>query len=230
MAMQVEAQPLIDHFELRLSGYLREPLPIQYFEGEIHGSQVVLVVSGKDPIFGVDCIGTLPAGLAADHIIARFKPELFVNAGTCGGFSSRGAKIGDIYLVDKTQFHDHRISLPRYDEFARAEISTTLPLERFLIDESKVGRLSTGDSLDMSYADAEIIEKFGTHVKDMEGAAIHWVCQLYKCPLLMIKSVTDIVDGPHPTEVEFLQNLKAASHSLQKYLGDLIETLTEEKH
>jgi 5'-methylthioadenosine nucleosidase len=32
-------------------------------------------------------------------------------------------------------------------------------------------------------------------VKEMEAAAIAWVCELYSKPLICVKSITDIVDG-----------------------------------
>ncbi len=32
-------------------------------------------------------------------------------------------------------------------------------------------------------------------VKEMEAAAIAWVCGLYGKPLLCVKAITDIVDG-----------------------------------
>ena len=32
-------------------------------------------------------------------------------------------------------------------------------------------------------------------VKEMEAAAIAWVCGLYQKPLICVKAITDIVDG-----------------------------------
>ena len=59
-------------------------------------------------------------------------------------------------------------------------------------------------------------------MKDMEAAAIAWVCQQLKVPFLGLKSVTDIVDGEHPTDAEFYSNLRLASQELQVKLTDIL--------
>jgi len=62
-----------------------------------------------------------------------------------------------------------------------------------------VGVVSTGNSLDCSPTDEPILKANDAAVKDMEGAAIAYTAQLMATPLIAIKSVTDIVDGEHPT-------------------------------
>jgi hypothetical protein len=59
--------------------------------------------------------------------------------------------------------------------------------------------VSTGNSLDCSPTDEPILKANEAAVKDMEGAAIAYTAQLMATPLIAIKSVTDIVDGEHPT-------------------------------
>ena len=59
--------------------------------------------------------------------------------------------------------------------------------------------MSTGNSLDCSPTDEPILKANEAAVKDMEGAAIAYTAQLLGAPLIAIKSVTDIVDGEHPT-------------------------------
>jgi 5'-methylthioadenosine nucleosidase len=59
-------------------------------------------------------------------------------------------------------------------------------------------------------------------VKDMEGAGVAWVAHLATVPLVCVKVVTDIVDGEHPTQDEFLQNLSAAAESLKHSLPRVI--------
>jgi 5'-methylthioadenosine nucleosidase len=59
----------------------------------------------------------------------------------------------------------------------------------------KVGVVSTGNSLDCTPTDAEVMKANEASVKEMEGAAIAQVAQMYGVPIFAIKSVTDIVDG-----------------------------------
>lgn len=53
-------------------------------------------------------------------------------------------------------------------------------------------------------------------VKDMEAAAIAYICELAQIPFFALKVVTDIVDGDRVTQDEFFENLSAASKSLQE--------------
>lgn len=59
----------------------------------------------------VDNVGTVPAAVAAYLAVQSFAPDLVVNAGTAGGFKSRGAAIGDVYVGTSTVHHDRRIPL-----------------------------------------------------------------------------------------------------------------------
>lgn len=60
-------------------------------------------------------------------------------------------------------------------------------------------------------------------VKDMEAASIAWVCQVTNTPLIVLKVITDIVDGGRPTHDEFMENLSAASKALQQQLPLVID-------
>lgn len=51
---------------------------------------------------------------------------------------------------------------------------------------------------------------------------IAWVAHLAALPLVCVKVVTDIVDGDHPTQDEFLQNLSAAAESLKESLPKVV--------
>jgi hypothetical protein len=59
----------------------------------------------------------------------------------------------------------------------------------------KLGVVSSGNSLDYTDRCMEIMGQHQAAVKEMEAAAIAWVCELFGTPLLCIKSITDIVDG-----------------------------------
>lgn len=68
-------------------------------------------------------------------------------------------------------------------------------------------------------------------VKEMEAAAIAYVCQMNNVPYLGLKVVTDIVDGPNPAQEEFLENLASAATSLQKALPQVLDYVCDEtKH
>lgn len=87
----------------------------------------------------------------------------------------------------------------------------------------KIGALSTGDSLDMSPHDESSILANGATVKDMEGAAVAYVADLLKVPVIFIKAVTDLVDGEKPTAEEFLQNLAAVTAALDQSVTKVVD-------
>ncbi|WP_284120962.1 hypothetical protein, partial [Klebsiella pneumoniae] len=52
----------------------------------------------------------------------------------------------------------------------------------------KVGKLSTGDSLDTSPKDEASIVSNDATIKDMEGAAVAYVADLLKVPAIFVKA------------------------------------------
>ncbi len=210
IAMQAEAQGLLEALDA-------QPLPEQPVIGTYYqAGDWLIATSGKDRTTGVDCVGTEPAALIANDLITRHGVTSLLNAGTCGAHSSLGAEIAQAFLISPTLFnHDHRIPLPRFDEFGRgshpaspeaASLASQLDLPTAV--------LSSGNSLDHTERDLEIFLANGARLKDMEGSALAWVCRQHDIPLLCLKIVTDIFDLPHPAAAQFEANLAAASERL----------------
>ena len=64
--------------------------------------------------------------------------------------------------------------------------------------------MTTSNSLDESETDREWILALDGEVKEMEAAAVAWVCGLTGTPFVGIKTITDLVDHPTPTAEQFL--------------------------
>lgn len=64
------------------------------------------------------------ATLAAFVAINEFKPDLLLNAGTCGGFKRVGASIGDAFISTSFKNHDRRIQIPGFVEYGRGTINS----------------------------------------------------------------------------------------------------------
>jgi hypothetical protein len=60
----------------------------------------------------VDNVGTVPAAVTAYLAAQEFQPDLIISAGTAGGFRSKGAGIGDVFLAKGFANHDRRIPIP----------------------------------------------------------------------------------------------------------------------
>ncbi|CAH9089330.1 unnamed protein product [Cuscuta epithymum] len=216
IAMNKEAQPLVDRFQLAedVDSMFPKGVPWMRYYGNYKDLNISVVCPGKDPILGVDCVGTVSASLVTYASIQALQPDLIINAGTAGGFKAKGASIGDVFIVSDAAFHDRRIPIPVFDLYGvglRQAFQTPNLVKEL---NMKVGKLSTGDSLDMAPADESSIIKNGASLKDMEGAAIAYVADLMKVPAIFLKAVTDIVDGDKPTSEEYLENLTAVTAAL----------------
>ena len=75
----------------------------------------------------------------------------------------------------------------------------------------------------MSPQDESSILANGATVKDREGAAVAYVADLLKVPVIFIKAVTDLVDGEKPTAEEFLQNLAAVTAALDQSVTKVVD-------
>ncbi|MFL5815843.1 MAG: 5'-methylthioadenosine nucleosidase [Bdellovibrionia bacterium] len=228
-AMEAEARPLIDELALEYDPSFGDPrLPFKHFRGQLDGRmELMLSLSGKHDIHQVDNIGTEPATLNAYVTLSRFQPDLCINAGTAGGFRSRGCEIGDVFLIDKPcKFHDHRIPIPGFDAYGIGSYPVFAPSGMAEALGLKKGGVSTGNALDHTDVCLKLIEQNEGNVKEMEAAAIAWIASMMKVPFMALKSVTDIVDGEHPTEEEFLRNLDAASRRIREKTLEVLKYIS----
>lgn len=223
MAMEGEASPLIQQLSLApVQTGLPPRIPLVVYQGEIavelQGNlRLVLVLAGKDSVHGVDNVATQPATLASFYLCNHFKPDLLLNAGTAGGLQAAGASIGDVYVgYPHIMFHDRRIPIPGFDAYGLGKYPA-LDVSRMTGDlVLKTGVVSTGNSLDATQRDLEIIAAHGAVVKDMEAAAVAWVGSLFGVPVIVLKAITDLIDCDRPTADEFVANFEGAGRNLRK--------------
>ncbi|KAJ6821330.1 putative 5'-methylthioadenosine/S-adenosylhomocysteine nucleosidase 2 [Iris pallida] len=226
IAMQAEALPLVTKFQLTEDtdrSIFTKGVPWVRYYGNYKDLQINLVRPGKDPSLGVDNVGTISASLVTYASIQVLKPDLIINAGTSGGFKAKGASVGDVFVATDVAFHDRRIPIPVFDLYgigARRSFSTPNLVKDLNLKE---GKLSTGDSLDMSPHDAAAISANDATVKDMEGAAIAYVADLLSVPAVFVKAVTDIVDGEKPTTEEFVDNLASVTAALDRAVTQVVD-------
>lgn len=227
MAMQEEAQPLIDNLELlENSAALHPKLPMRCFQKKIGSLSLFVVVSGLDKRHKVDNIGSEAATLMAYEAITELQPDLIISAGTAGGFAQKGAQIGTIYISEEHfVYHDRHVPLPGFVESAVGKYPA-YPVSRLAKNlHLQCGVISTGSSLEKSDKDIVVIEQHNAVAKEMEAAAIAWVAMLFDTPMFALKSITNLVDEDNKSEQEFINNFKQASHNLTNKLLELIDYL-----
>lgn len=232
IVMEQEAQPFVEHMELQpVPGFFPSHTPFLCYEGQHGDCKVTVITFGKDTVYGtgVDNIGTVPSSIATYLALQKVQVDLVMNAGTCGGFKRKGLAIGDCVLTTGVANHDRRIPIPGFDTFGIGKLTTLDPHKMAAALGYKTGVCTTGNSLDKVEKDDELMLANDASVKDMEAAAIAWVCALCETPYLGVKVVTDIVDGDVPTHDEFLANLASAAKSLQDALPKVLEYVTDKK-
>lgn len=223
VAMNAEAHPLVRALELKEEGVFNPPARCESYVGRRGGMEVRVVTCGTCATHGVDNCGTVPAALTTYLAMEKYRPDLVLNVGTAGGFMQEGGCIGDVYLANATAHHDRRIPLPGFDKYGvgHHELMDAKALRQKL--GLKPGVVTTGNSLDAVEMDLQLMKKNGAHVKDMECAAIAWSAHLFCTPLIVIKAVTDLVDGGRPTQEEFLENLHTAANALQTKVMEALD-------
>lgn len=241
--MRAEAKPFIEHYGVKQVPNFFAPLPCQLYEASLPtadaiefphplrgegsggGGHLYIVLNGEQ--HGSDLVGCEAASVATMAAIEKLHPDLVINSGTCGAFKCNGAAIGDVYLGSGVMFHDRRVpgddawgtqALGNYPVWDQAE---TLAKKLGY----KLGKVTTGSSLDMQPCDEQIIRENHGELKDMEGAAVAFVCSLFKIPVLFVKSVTDLCDSGAATFEEFSKNLAMASEELRKANVRVIDEL-----
>ena len=232
VAMEQEMMPIVASLGLHTvdpSPFL-PGAPFVAWEGEVNGDTAIHAVwCGRDPRFGnVNNVATTAAAVATYAAVAAFgAPDLLLSAGTAGGFASMGAAVGDVFLSTKCVFHSRRIpgDAGQLEEYGFGHLRSPPLIGLVTAAGLKSGVVSTSDSLDASELDLELMRSEGAAVKEMEAAAVAWVCSTLAVPFVAIKSITDIVDGPHATAEEFYSNLATASEQLQQKVQLVIRLL-----
>ncbi|NQZ80875.1 MAG: 5'-methylthioadenosine/S-adenosylhomocysteine nucleosidase [Colwellia sp.] len=190
-----------------------------FYQGELDGSDVVIVQSG---------IGKVAAALATAILIDKFQPDYVVNTGSAGGFE-QSLKVGDIVISSEVRYHDVDVTafgyeigqlpanpaayIPHPDLVAAAQtgISTLDNINTL------VGLITTGDTFMTADADiAKARANFPTMAAvEMEGAAIAHTCHQFKVPFVVIRSMSDIAGKESPTSFEaYLETASVNSSQL----------------
>jgi 5'-methylthioadenosine nucleosidase len=196
----------------------------EWFVAERAGARVIVAVNGVDPRFQVDSVGPEPAVLNAAAVIREHRPDLMVSAGTAGGWAARGGAIGTVYLsYPHVVRHDRRIQIEGMHEFGIGRFPV-VPMRRIAAEiDAELGVVTTGGSLDETAEDIELMASLDARAKEMEAAAVAYVCEVEGVPFVALKAITDLADAPHPAAHQFLENLHTASAQLTVHLLALVD-------
>jgi adenosylhomocysteine nucleosidase len=138
--------------------------------------------------------GKVAAASSTQYAIDRWKPELVVNLGTCGGFRGFIEK-GQVVLVDKTVVYD---IVEQMGDSAEAIAAYATDIDVVWAGQSlpsgvRRGPLVSADR-DLLPADVEALQqKYAAAAGDWESGAIAWVAHRNRVPVIILRGVSDLV-------------------------------------
>jgi adenosylhomocysteine nucleosidase len=138
--------------------------------------------------------GKIAAAASAQYAIDRWRPDLLLNLGTCGGFAGQIA-VGEVVLAERTVVYDIVEQMGDPDE-AVAHFTTVVDLEWLGDDHPHPVRRTVLVSGDRDLAPAELqnlATRFGAVAGDWESGAIAWVAARHGVPCVILRGVTDLV-------------------------------------
>lgn len=187
----------------------------EFHIGTLEGKKVVISECGY---------GKVNAGVSTQLMITEFGVTAVINSGVAGTLDAN-VGVGDIVVSTDTVQQDYdmheigferglvpnvgRISIDADEKLRTAAVNAI----RATAADTKVfeGRVCTGDQF-VSGVDEmkDITDVFGGMCCEMEGGAIAQVCYLNNVPFVIIRAISDDVDGGGPADyAEFEKEMAA---------------------
>ncbi|WP_047981421.1 5'-methylthioadenosine/S-adenosylhomocysteine nucleosidase [Ornithinibacillus contaminans] len=197
-----------------------------FINGNLDGKQVVLLKSG---------IGKVNAAMATSILMERYAPNLVINTGSAGGFSSK-LEVGDIVVSSEVVHHDVDVTAFDYQYGQVPGMPPTFKADATLINEAiaaineldvngEVGLIATGDSFMEDPQRVQAVrEKFSDMIAcEMEAAAVAQVCHNYHCPFVVIRALSDIAGKE--SSISFDSFLERASQNASAIVMTMVGAL-----
>jgi len=172
---------------------------MDFFEGTLHGADVVIVRSGVGKVNAAMCVQILADIFQVTHII---------NTGVAGSLNA-ALNIGDIVMSKDVLHHDVDATIFGYApgevpqlgirEFPSDEQMLSLALEACRESapdlNAVAGRVVSGDQfISSKEVKNHLIATFQGDCAEMEGAAIAHASYLNKIPFIIIRAISDKAD------------------------------------
>lgn len=196
-AMEVEVETLKSRMTIKNTV---KKASMEFFEGSIGNTEVVVVRSG---------VAKVNAGICVQILVDLFNVTHVINSGVAGSLDAR-INIGDIVLSTDACYHDVDATVFGYKKGEVPQLGTAaFTADAELRDKAKAaiktaapdlgvfeGRVCSGDQF-ISSGDikTKIKEDFDGLCTEMEGAAIAQGCYLNNIPFLIIRAISDKADG-----------------------------------
>ncbi|MBR6690651.1 MAG: 5'-methylthioadenosine/adenosylhomocysteine nucleosidase [Bacilli bacterium] len=188
-----------------------------FYIGNIENKEVVLVKSN---------VGKVNSARVTQILIDNFDIKLVINVGTAGSVDDI-LEIGDIVVATELVQYDFDVT-PFGRKLGEIEnVGESIKVEDRLLSlfdnmNVKKGIIASGDKFIVNREEKDIIRNtFKALAIEMEGASIAQVCFLDKVPFLVIRSITDKLDGS--SKVDFEKFLESSSKVVANILKEVLK-------
>jgi len=188
-----------------------------FYMGDIEKREVVLVKCN---------VGKVNSARVTQMMIDNFDVELIINVGTAGSVDN-SLEIGDVVIATELVQYDFDVT-PFGRKLGEIEnIGESIKVDNELLNlfdgmDIKKGIIASGDKFIVNREEKDNIRNiFKALCIEMEGASIAQTCYLDKIPFLVIRSITDKLDGS--SKVDFETFLKSSSKVAANILKEVLK-------
>lgn len=196
---------------------------ITFYTGKIKSVNCVLVKSG---------VGKVNSARTTQAIIDKFNPKFIINLGSAGALSDK-LKIGDVVIgtnliqhdFDVTAFGREKGFIPEVGKDFLSDTKLVEICEKYLKSKEiscTKGTIVSGDKFISTTSEKfDLGNEFNALCAEMEGASIAQVCKLCGIPFIVIRSISDELNGD--AKVDFEEFLETASKKCANIIYGVIE-------
>lgn len=198
-----------------------------YYEGTIHGKNVVVAKSG---------VGKVHAAVCTQTMILKYSPDVIINTGVAGSLNS-DLDIADLVISDFVVEHDMDTSaLGDPVGFISGLDIIKIPCAAHVVEKIKtaaeilentnvfVGTIASGDQFICSENQKNhIVNNFGALCAEMEGAAIGHVCYLNSVDFCIVRAMSDKADGS--AHMDFPSFVKIAAKKSTQLINNFLKSI-----
>lgn len=200
---------------------------LTFYEANFANKKVIIVECG---------VGKVNAARTTQILIDNLKVDYIINIGVAGGISKR-VNIGDIVIGRELVQHDFDITSFGHEKGYITGVGKMIPADEYLIrtfeastQNEKInivtGVIASGDIFCTDpKMSLKINQKFQADCVEMEGASVAQVCYLSNIPFLVLRSISDVVNGAN--EIDFETFLKSSSQIVAQCLLKTIDQIKE---
>lgn len=175
-------------------------LSYEFYIGDYQNNKVVITKCG---------IGKVNAAIVTLLLIEHYNPDLIFNSGIAGGYS-KDLKTLDIIVAEKLVYSDVDMTTDAFTDLKYGQLQDfplcfktdeycISKLRNVLVDNNiYFGTIITGDQFVTDYQKTKMLvdnhfQDLNVLACDMESCSIAQVCYLIKKPLIVIRSISDVI-------------------------------------